>query len=233
MNKMNYSQDIIDRFWSKVKPPEKEGDCWAWTAGLKGKIGHQYGTFQLVSYTAIYSHRFSWEFYNGPIPDDQQVLHKCDNCICVNPDHLFLGTNYDNVQDKVSKDRQTKGSKNGWLHVLTEDDVEEMIIKIYNKEFNTVNDIANYYNIDRSVISHILNGEAWTHVTNNLQIPLSQIQDMIVQSKFSNVLTEDIVRNIKQDLKTKTILQITQLYGIHHTTAYKIKNRKIWSQVTI
>jgi hypothetical protein len=233
MNKMNYSQDVIDRFWSKVKYPGNDQYCWEWTAGLKGKKNHEYGTFQLASYISIYAHRFSWEFYNGPIPNDLQVLHTCDNTKCVNPEHLFLGTNYDNVQDKISKNRQTKGSKNGWLHVLTENDVEEMIIKIYNKEFSTINQIANHYGIDRSVISHILNGEAWTHVTDNLQIPLSQIQSMIVQSKFSNRLNEDIVREIKIRLQTHSMASTARVYNISESVIHKINYGKIWSQVTI
>lgn len=81
--------------------------CWDWLASkdIKG-----YGCFNLKqednSFHSIRAHRASWLFYRGTIPDELQVLHSCDNPSCVNPDHLFLGTNLDNVKDKVSKGRQ-------------------------------------------------------------------------------------------------------------------------------
>lgn len=76
--------------------------CWNWTRGLtKG-----YGQFQRFR-----AHRFSYELYVGKITDGMSVLHRCDNPKCVNPDHLFLGTQDDNM-----KDMQRKGRRIGILH---------------------------------------------------------------------------------------------------------------------
>lgn len=87
------------RFWSKVhiRLPD---DCWEWQANL----GKGYGMFWFGK-IAIVAHRVSWTMLRGPIPDNMLVLHKCDNRKCVNPNHLFIGTQSDNVCDMLQKDR--------------------------------------------------------------------------------------------------------------------------------
>jgi hypothetical protein len=91
------------RFWAKV---DKRGpdDCWEWTGAAiakgYGKISRgPRGGGQLAA------HRVSWILAKSEIPDGQMVLHRCDNRLCVNPSHLFLGTNTDNMRDMVSKGR--------------------------------------------------------------------------------------------------------------------------------
>ncbi len=92
-----------DRFWSKVR---QSGGCWIWTAGLS-KSG--YGKFAPSHRQTVGAHRVSYELFNGEIPDGMCVLHRCDNPPCVNPHHLFLGTQVDNVADRNSKNRQARG----------------------------------------------------------------------------------------------------------------------------
>jgi hypothetical protein len=87
-----------ERFWSKV---EKTPGCWLWSAF---KNGPGYGWFR-VGQKPRQAHRVSWELHNGPIPDGLQVLHRCDVRSCVRPDHLFLGTQLDNIADMLAKGR--------------------------------------------------------------------------------------------------------------------------------
>lgn len=84
------------RFWRSVE--KKNYGCWEWIRSpQKG-----YGTIA-VDGTMIQTHRFSWELHNGNIPKGMCVLHKCDNRLCVNPNHLFLGTRGDNNRDREQK----------------------------------------------------------------------------------------------------------------------------------
>lgn len=93
-------RSLVDRFWEKVNKTET---CWLWTASTQGgygQIGHD------IYLRPVRAHRVSWELHYGPIPAGLDVLHKCDNPPCVRPDHLFIGTALDNVQDMLRKERQ-------------------------------------------------------------------------------------------------------------------------------
>ena len=96
-------RDPEELFWSHVA---KSDGCWLWTAGLN----RGYGAFA-VHRKDIGAHRYSWMLENGPIPDGLFVLHRCDNPPCVRPDHLFIGTQLDNMLDKMSKGRGYEGDR--------------------------------------------------------------------------------------------------------------------------
>lgn len=93
------------QFWSKVNRTE---GCWLWAGSKRSEMG--YGSF-VVRGRSFAAHRVSWELTHGPIPPGLKVLHKCDVPACVNPDHLFLGTDKDNHQDKAAKGRHWQQKK--------------------------------------------------------------------------------------------------------------------------
>lgn len=95
------------RFFAKVDRSGGPGACWLWTACT---YGGGYGSFGLGGRTQ-YAHRVAYELEVGPIPGGLHVLHRCDVRRCVNPAHLFLGTNADNAADMVSKGRQSRGAE--------------------------------------------------------------------------------------------------------------------------
>lgn len=97
----------IERFMSKVNKTES---CWLWTASLRAKDDPKqaYGSFNNGK-KIDKAHRFSYQQFVGPIPDGMMVLHRCDVPMCVNPGHLFLGTNTDNMRDMRDKGRHRYG----------------------------------------------------------------------------------------------------------------------------
>lgn len=139
------------RFESKFQKTE---GCWIWQAHVK-ETG--YGQFTVDNKPAR-AHRVSYELYVGVIPEGLDVLHRCDNRKCVNPDHLFLGTNDDNIQDKVRKGRQLKGSK-----VIHSKLIESQVIEIkaLHKAGNTARAIAKQYGVSERAIGKIVNGQSW------------------------------------------------------------------------
>lgn len=88
------------RFWDCVS---KGDGCWVWR---RGAGSHGYGQFYFEPGKPRLAHRVAWELENGPIPTGMQVLHKCDNKKCVRPDHLFIGTQLDNMRDMIAKGRR-------------------------------------------------------------------------------------------------------------------------------
>ena len=96
-------KSIEQRFWAGVQKTET---CWIWTGDtVKG-----YGRLR-DNVKPILTHRLSWEIAYGPIPNGLCVLHRCDNPPCARPDHLFLGTKLDNMQDSVNKGRHWQVKK--------------------------------------------------------------------------------------------------------------------------
>lgn len=102
----------IARFWAQVS---KAGICWIW----RGQVHRGYGRFsarQGGKLRNVGAHRLSYLLLRGPIPDGLCVLHNCpdgDNPLCVNPAHLWLGTNTDNIADREQKGRTASGKRNG------------------------------------------------------------------------------------------------------------------------
>lgn len=102
-------KQFLSRFWSCVDVNGNRGSCWEWklcpSAVGYGRIGYQNLVF--------YAHRIAWIVTHGLIPEGLLVCHKCDNRLCCNPDHLFLGSRLDNVQDMVTKGRNASGTHHG------------------------------------------------------------------------------------------------------------------------
>lgn len=117
-----------------------------------------YGILTKGRKTTLSAHRVSWEICFGPVQNGLHVLHKCDTPACVNPEHLFLGTQQDNMRDRNVKGRTAKGEQRPEA-ILSADDVRRIRL---DSRSNAV--IAREVNVDPSTISHIKRRRIWKHV---------------------------------------------------------------------
>jgi hypothetical protein len=149
------ARPLSERFWEKV---DKTADCWVWThSTFSGGYGQ---AFTGPGKRCSQAHRVSWEMHNGPIPPALHVLHKCDNPRCVNPSHLFLGTNQDNIADKVAKGRQPRGEAHAHARYT-----EQQITDMHKMRHQLSPDkLAELFLTTPSRISRILRGARWSHL---------------------------------------------------------------------
>lgn len=141
------------RFLSKIN---KTQNCWFWIACLYSEKG--YGAFRLRGETKL-AHRVSWELHCGSIPEGLWVLHKCDIKNCVNPDHLFLGTHRDNMQDAALKDRFERGNRHHNAK-LTLEQVSEIRSLCSTKRY-THRALASQFGVSRQAITDVVNFTKW------------------------------------------------------------------------
>ena len=148
---------LESRFWARV---HKTPACWLWTGKQQGRIcstaraGEPYGLLHMpISNKFCYAHRVSWELHNGTIPDGLQVCHHCDNRLCVRPDHLYIGTQGDNLADASRRGRMSKK--------LSTVKAREIKTALANGE--TAQSIANRYNVWYNSIWSIKKGLSWRH----------------------------------------------------------------------
>lgn len=153
---------LVDRFWKKWTI-EQTG-CWKWS-GYLDKNGRGRLLRNNIKDNHILAHRLSYLLFYGPIPDNLKVCHKCDNPSCVNPEHLFLGTQTDNIKDCVYKQRHSFGERNGRVK-LKERDVRMIVYMWRTKEF-TQREIADIYNISRCSVKDIVNRRRWKYIWRN------------------------------------------------------------------
>jgi hypothetical protein len=249
---------LEQRFWAKVAKGGPE-ECWLW---LATKNNHGYGMIWAgkPDGNKTLAHRVSYELHFGPIPTDTTlyhgitVLHRCDTPACVNPAHLFLGTQTINVADKVQKGRHRWGHNpnnkppifRGEDHYfrkhpemvkrgeavhnakLTNADVLDIWRRRLRGESHGV--IARNYSLDRSTVKDICDGERWGHLLAKDGAPTIEQLQAVPNAKPKTKLQAADIPTIRAMMVTGlNNHQIADKYGVHHATISDIRRGVTWA----
>ena len=149
--------DIVLLKLKMAKSKLQKNKCWEWTGSLTNQ---GYGQLE-VSGVTFKAHRLSWLLFNGGRLITLGVLHKCDNRKCINPDHLFLGTNADNLADRQAKGRQARGESHA-RSKLTMKDIRRIRKLVANGTRQSV--LAKEYGVNFSTIFNIIKRKTWKHI---------------------------------------------------------------------
>lgn len=162
-------RSLAERFWEKVNKngpvPERcpeLGPCWLWTAGTNAKGYGSIGTHRAASgrMATGLAHRVAWELVNGPIPEGDDVLHRCDTPPCVNPAHHFLGTPADNAADRTAKGRSASGEKASHSRSYSEGLVQAVRLSYLAGEHNC-DTLAARHGMTQGAAYAIVTGRTW------------------------------------------------------------------------
>lgn len=207
-------QEIEKRFKRKLAPGGPD-DCWEWT----GQRDRGYGNVVFGrAKRSLRAHRLAYVLHNGMIPEYLNgmlacVLHRCDNPPCCNPKHLFLGTNTDNIDDMMRKNRQNKGENSGRAK-LTDENV--LAIRAATKDIGKLHTV---YGVSPGTIMMVRSGNSWKH------LPLDRAE--VVPTR--RVLTADQIPALRADRRKRSI--VAAEYGISIRHLADIRNGKEWKRI--
>lgn len=161
-------KSLEERLWAKVDKSHglgPNGDCWEWR-GYTHKNGYGYLGKDSTKGSTISSNRAAYIVSKGDIPEGLWVLHKCDNRLCCNPDHLWLGTPKENTRDMIAKGRrrsadQVARGEDVSLAKLTAD----MVRAIRAEPPQTLSVLAEKYGVSKATIGKVIHRQTWAHIT--------------------------------------------------------------------
>lgn len=185
-------------------------DCWEWPK--PGKRGYT-PVYYRKDNTSV--HRIMYQLYNKTIIHaDTWVLHKCDNPRCVNPEHLFGGSNIDNINDKVAKGRQVKGEDVQWSKLKEGEVLEILESPLTGKHF------AEKFNVSKGTIYAIRRGDTWAHIKCSERA--EALRKERAERHRGPKISDDQVRFIRStDMTTQ---ELATKYGVTRTCIIFIRN---------
>mgnify|MGYP001568119767 CR=1 FL=1 len=217
----------VEKFWNKVDRSGEVDSCWVW---MGARRSNGYGNFNAGNGKTASAHKLSFFLTTGDYPTDKNVLHRCDNRLCVNPAHLFLGTFADNSADMVAKKRSTYGERNP-MSKLTERDVMA-IRKEYSEGQVTHQYLADQYVVCRATIQLVTKGKIWNR---DPSVEFITKERQIVRGEKSGKakLTNDKAREIKRKYLAGegSFVSLSKEFGISKATAWRVAKGHSWNWV--
>jgi hypothetical protein len=213
---MYLDRAIEDRFLSFVSPVPVTG-CWLWTGGARSD---GYGGFSVAG-ASEGAHRFAYRFYKGEIASGLCVCHRCDVRVCVNPEHLFLGTPAENAADRSAKGRTARPTGEKAPSAVL---MEIEALSIYH-DARPHQQIADDYGVDRYAVYAIKAGKTWASVTGGV----SRLTGPRTGTRVHTAkLTPDQVDAIRADPRPSRA--IAKSYSVSGSVIVRIKNGTSWRQ---
>lgn len=207
-DKINWLMRKVDKNGLMVN--EEIGRCWAWTGSKRNGYGEYGGTS---------AHRVSYKLFKGDIPNNLFVMHICDNRECINPDHLKLGTNQDNVNDKVEKGRQVGGNgrkgENLSYSKLTNENIKEIRDNPHDKCLNC---LARQFGVCFQQISRIKHNERW----NELVEKETMEEEFWKRAIHEKIIVNEELGECWETIRNKMQFSYNNKHIIAHRIAYTI-----------
>lgn len=148
---------IEDRFWQRMDKPTGDDGCWIWQGSHRGKYGSAFYQGKRMG-----AHQLSYILTNGPIPDGLEVCHSCDNPLCCNPSHLWIGTHFQNMHDCIQKGRFNAGKVIGTdQHSCKLDDTKVREIRVLLDAGVSQRKIARQYHVTQPLVAQIKKRQIW------------------------------------------------------------------------
>ena len=210
--KRKHNLTIKQRILRNVKIHPKTG-CWEWQLKTKPT---SYGVLK-VKAKQIFAHRLAYQEFVGPIPKHLFVCHSCDNRVCCNPTHLWLGTIQDNVDDMIAKGRQKLCKREPKLK-------REEIEKVLQASDLTQKELAAKYKVSQSLISRVLRAHGVSRGKGGgVRVP--PVGTNHPRAKFS----EEQIRSIRRSSLSRNTLAAT--FDCSPSTIEAIQSRRNWKHV--
>ena len=194
-----------------------ENGCWEWP-GAKGSGG--YPTTSIKN-KGIKLSRFVWETYRGKIPEGKYVCHKCDNPGCVNPDHLFLGTQQENIHDMLSKGRGQDGLRRPKLNPRKVIKMKEMFV-----EGCSYKSLSRQFGVQVRVVREIIVEQRWKGTGPDVSHLVARRS--VAHLKMTNEKAQEVRQLLSLGVKPK---ELPQMFGVSLTTIYEIRKGRSWKGV--